>query len=452
MVAGVRRELPAMVKLALPVVAAELGWVAMSLVDTIMVGRVSSVALGAVSIGGTLFYTLATFAAGLMLGLDTLVAQAYGAGDVRDCHRSLMNAVYLYLPLAPVIMFAVWWVGPGLAAFGVNREVARQANEYLRAVAWGSLPLLLYFAFRRYLQAMNLVKPVMFALISANLVHLLANWIFIYGNWGAPALGAMGAGWATCYSRVYMAGCLIAYTAWHERKYRTGWMDVSLRPDWGRMRSLLRLGLPAGFQISLEVGVFAAATALVGRLAPVTLAAHQIVLNCATITYMVPLAIGSAAAVRVGQAVGRGDKESARFAGWTAILLGAAFMSLMGLLFLVVPRGILRVFTEDAGVIEQGVALLFVAAVFQLFDGVQTVSTGALRGLGDTDTPMICNLVGYWLVGLPVGYWLCFTRGVGAVGLWVGLCFALILIGAALLTVWTQKSALRPVLASTGGR
>jgi MATE family multidrug resistance protein len=438
---GVMAELPAMLRLALPVVAAELGWVAMSLVDTIMVGRVSAVAVGAVSIGGMLFYTVATFTAGLMLGLDTVVSQAYGAGDLRSCHRSLLNALYLYLPLPPLIMLLVWWAGPLLVAFGVDAEVARQANSYLRAVAWGSMPLLLYFAFRRYLQAMNLVKPVMFALISANAVHLLANWIFIYGNWGAPALGATGAGWATCFSRVYMAACLVVYTVWHERRNRTGWHDISLRPDWARMQGLLRLGLPAGFQISLEVGVFAAATALIGRLAPVTLAAHQIALNCATVTYMVPLAIGSAAAVRVGQAIGRRNPEGARFAGWTAILLGALFMAVMGALFLLIPRVILRGFTANERVIDAGVALLFVAAVFQLFDGVQTVSTGALRGLGDTHTPMLCNLAGYWVIGLPIGYWLCFEKGLGAQGLWIGLCFALILIAGTLLTVWAKKSA-----------
>jgi len=430
-----------MLRLALPVVAAELGWVAMGLVDTVMVGRVSPVAVGAVSIGGTLFATVALFAAGLMLGLDTLVSQAYGAGRIEDCHRSLLSALYLYLPLPPIIIVLVLWAGPGLAGFGVDAEVARQANQYLKAVAWGSFPLLLYFAFRRYLQSMNLVQPVMFALISANVVHILANWIFIYGNWGAPALGATGAGWATCFSRVYMAACVIAYTIWHERRYRTGWNSISLKPDWPRMRRLLRLGLPAGIQISLEVGVFAAATALAGRLSPVTLAAYTIALNCATLTYMVPLGIGSAAAVRVGQAIGRHDKESARISGWTAILLGAAFMALMGLVFIAIPRPILRAFTNDPRVIEAGIALLFVIASFQLFDGIQTVATGSLRGLGDTHTPMLCNLVGYWIVGLPISYWICFMKNGGAAGLLTGLSFALFLIAAALLTVWTRKSA-----------
>ncbi|MDQ6677830.1 MAG: MATE family efflux transporter [Acidobacteriota bacterium] len=440
MLDALRRELPPTLRLAGPVVAAELGWMAMGLVDTMMVGRVSATAIGAVSIGGMLFYTVAVFAAGLMLGLDTLVSQSFGAGDLPDCHRSLLNAVYLYLPLAPLIMLLVWRAGPFLAAFGVEPQVAREANSYLRAVAWGSLPLLLYFALRRYLQGMHLVRPVMFALISANLVHIAANWVLIYGNWGIPALGATGAGWATCFSRVYMTACLLLYTVWHERRFRTGWRDISLRPDWRRMSRLLRLGIPAGFQISLEVGVFAAATALAGRLTPATLAAHQIALNCASFTYMVPLGIGSAAAVRVGNAIGRRNPTGARRAGWTAILLAVPFMASMGLLFWAVPRAILRIFTTDAQVIEAGVMLLFIAALFQLFDGVQTVSIGALRGLGDTHTPMLCNLIGYWGVGLPLGYWLCFSRNWGAPGLWAGLCVALIGISAALLNAWVRKS------------
>ena len=440
MLLSIRRELPAMLSLAVPVVAAELGWAAMGFVDTLMVGRVSPVALGAVSIGTTLFGTIALFAAGLLLGLDTLVSQAYGAGDIRDCHRSLLNALYLCVPLPPLIILLVLWAGPGLVRFGVNPEVAREANRYLNGVAWGMLPLLVYFAFRPYLQSTNQIKPVTFALISANVVHILANWILIFGHWGSPALGAAGAGWATCFSRTYMAGCLVGYTVWHERKYRTGWNEISWRPDWRRIRRLFQLGLPAGFQISLEVGVFAAATTLIGRLAPTALAAHQIALNCASMTFMVPLGIGMAAAVRVGHAIGRGDPEGARSAGWTAIALAAAFMTAMAILFFAIPTRIVKLFTADVQVVHAGVTLLLIAAIFQLFDGLQTVSTGALRGLGDTHSPMLANLVGYWAIGLPLGYWLCFYKNQGALGLWIGLCLSLILIGGTLLTVWNKKS------------
>lgn len=412
----------------------------MGLVDTIMVGRVSPVAIGAVNIGGTIFATVALFAGGILLGLDTLVSQSFGGDDLRDCHRSLLNALYLCVPLAPAVMVVSLWIGPGLAAFGVNAEVAAKANEYLNAVTWGALPLLVYFAMRRYLQAMHLVKPVMFALVSANLVHILANWILIFGHWGSPALGSTGAGWATCFSRSYMAAYLVVYALWHERQHNTGWREMSLMPDFARMRRLLSLGIPAGTQIALEIGVFSVVGALAGRLRPAELAAHQIAMNCATVTFMVPFGIGSAAAVRVGNAIGRGRLQDARAVGWAAIFVGGVFMSVMSLILVAVPRPILRIFTSDPTVIEAGVSLLVVAGIFQLFDGIQAVATGSLRGLGDTNTPLICSLVGYWLVGLPLGYWLCFSEKQRVEGLWLGLCAALMIVASALLITWSRQT------------
>lgn len=427
-----------MLRLAIPVVLAELGWMAMGLVDTIMVGRVGPVAVGAVSIGGTLFYTVAIFGAGLMLGLDTVVSQAFGAGRIKDCHRALVNAIYMYLPLAPVMMALVWLLGAQLRGFGVQPELLPSIDGYLSAVTWGTLPLLIYFASRRYLQGMGLAKPVTFALVTANIVHIAVNYALIFGHWGAPRLGAAGAGWATCFSRIYMAGCLVAYIFWHDRRHHTGLLQTPMRPDFPLMRKLARLGLPAGCQISLEVGVFAAVTALAGRLSPVVLAAHQVVLNCATVTYMVPLGIGSAAAVRVGHAIGRRNPAGARHAGWTAIFLGAAFMTCAGIVFLIAPEAILRIYTTDRRVIAAGIPLFAIAAAFQLFDGIQTVSSGALRGAGNTHAPMLANLIGYWFIGLPLGYWLCFSRGWGVAGLWLGLCVSLILIGVTLLIVWAR--------------
>jgi MATE family multidrug resistance protein len=436
---ALKLELPPMARLAGPVVLAELGWMTMGVVDTIMVGHVSPAAMGAVSLGGVLFYTVAVIGTGMMLGLDTLVSQSFGAGDVMDCHRSLLNSVYLCVPLSLALMRVVWLFPPFLRSFGIDPVVLHDVIPFLHAIGWSIFPLLLYFAFRRYLQGMNLVKPVMFALLSANLMNLAVDWILVFGKLGAPPMGAEGAGWATCLSRVYMSSVLLAYIFYHERRFRTGWRETPFRPDLVRIRRLIGLGLPAAMQLSVEVGVFAAVTTLIGKLGADALAAHQIAMNAASFTYMVPLGIGAAAAVRVGQALGRGDVAAASRAGWTATLMGGGFMSLAGIVFLVAPGTIVRIYTPDPKVLQLGVTLLAVAAAFQLFDGVQTVITGALRGAGDTRTPMLCHLLGYWALGFPLGYVLCFRLNWGVPGLWAGLCLALIVIGSVLMMVWWKK-------------
>ena len=206
------------------------------------------------------------------------------------------------------------------------------------------------------------------------------------------------------------------------------------------------LGFPAAMQMTLEVGVFAAASALAGRMLPVSLAAHQIALNLAGFTFMVPLGIASAGAVRVGHAVGRGDHAGAARAGWTALALGALFMSVAALVFTLIPRQLISAFTSDTGVLDIGVRLLAVAAVFQLFDGLQGVGTGVLRGLGDTRTPMMWNLGGHWFVGLPLAYVLAFPLGLGVIGLWWGLSAGLIICGVALLIVWRKRISAAPRL------
>ncbi|HVS74563.1 MAG TPA: MATE family efflux transporter, partial [Candidatus Acidoferrales bacterium] len=326
-----------------------------------------------------------------------------------------------------------------LAALGVQPGVATLAVPYAKALAVGLLPLLLYFAVRRCLQAMNLVRPVMFALLSANLVNAAGNWMLVHGKWGAPAMGVVGSGWATAIARLYMAAVLVIYLLWYDRKHRTELLRTPVELDLPRIRRLVALGFPAAVQITLEIAVFALATVLIGRLGAVALASHQIALNVVSLTYMVPLGISSAAAVRVGQAIGRGDIPGAADSGDTAILLGAAFMALAAIVLISVPRWIARAYTPDPVVIRSTVALLAAGAAFQLFDGIQTVVTGALRGTGDTRTPMLYHFSAYWLIGLPLGAYLCFWRGWGALGLWVGLSLALILIGCVLLFVWQRK-------------
>jgi MATE family multidrug resistance protein len=433
-------EIRPMLNLAGPIILAELGWTTMSVVDTMMVGRQtdSAVAIGAVSLGSIIYYMVAIFGTGLMLGLDTLVSHSYGAGDMDEVHRSLVNGVYLALALTPLLMGAVWAAEPVIARLHLQPELVAQAIPYLRTLNWSTLPLLLYFVFRRYLQGINLAKPVMFSLISANAVNLVGNWSLIYGHLGFHAMGTVGSGWSTCIARIYMACVLLVYCVYYELRYKQGLFEASRMPHFPRVRQLLQLGFPAAMQIGFEIGVFAVSTALIGRLGPVPLASHQVALNTVSFTFMVPLGIGSAAAVRVGQALGRKDPHAASRAGWTAMALGAAFMSCAALIFWFAPSYIVRIYTPDPAVISVASGLLFVGAFFQLFDGLQVVATGALRGAGDTRTPMICHFIFYWAVGLPLGAYLCFRAGWGAKGLWVGLCVALILIGITLLYIWRK--------------
>ncbi len=447
-----RDEFKPMITLALPVVLAELGWMTMGIVDTLMVGRLSPEAIGAVGIGSSVFMGVVIFAFGLLLGLDTLVSQAFGGNRLEECHRWLIHGTVLAVLLSVPFTAILWLISGTLDRWGIHPAVLELTRQYFDVVSWSVLPLLLYCAFRRYLQGMGIVRPVMVALVMANLANVVFNWVLIFGKFGAPAMGVAGAAWATVGSRVAMAGYLLAVIIHRERRRRPGLFETPLAIELAWMRRLLALGAPAAAQVTLEVGVFAAATALAGRLAPTALAAHQIAVNIAAFTFMVPLGISSAGAVRVGHAVGRLDPDGAARSGWTALTLGVGFMSCAAAVFLLVPRLLIGSFTSDSQVIAIGVSLLMIAAVFQMFDGLQGVATGVLRGLGDTRTPMLWNLAGHWFIGLPLGYTLCFIAGVGVTGLWWGLSAGLIICGVALLAVWSKRLHELEGLRTTGGK
>jgi len=431
-----------MLKLALPLILAELAWMSMGIVDTIMVGHLpnSAEAIGGASLAGILFSVAGIFGIGLLMGMDTLVSQSFGAGNQDDCNRTLWNMVYLTLPLAPVLMGLVELSLHLLHDFGINRGVEGVAEPYMQMLLWSMLPLLLYSGFRRYLQAVDDVKPVPFVLITANVINAAGNWMLIYGKLGMPAMGTRGSALSTVLARIYMAAAMFYFVVRHDRRTRGGLWRVSKRIEPERIWRLLRIGFPAAGQIAFEIGVFSFATAIVAKLDARSLAAHQIALSAVSFSYMVPLGISSAAAVRVGQALGRGDQAGARREGWTAVRLALMFMSSTAILFLAIPRLIARMFSPDPAVIASSTALLAIGAAFQLFDGAQVVTTGALRGMGDSHTAAIVNLIAYWFIGLPAGWYLCFDRGWGARGVWAGLCIGLVLIGSILLWTWQHKT------------
>ena len=433
-------ELRSLLALAIPVVLSELGWMTMTIVDLVMVGRLGPDAIAAVGLGNAIYYAPSLFGIGLLLGLDTVVSQSWGARRYDDCHRWLAQGMYIAAGFTPLLMLLMLGAERVFTGHGVDPTVALLTRPYVSILNWSTFPLVVYGGFRRYLQGVGRVRPVAFALITANLVNLAGNWIFIYGHFGMPAMGVRGSALSTCGARIYMAAVLV-YAAWaHESKRGHSLFAHWPVPDWNRIRALLHLGLPAASQVVLEIAAFGAATVMASHLTPIALATHEIVLSCAAYTYMVPLGISAAAAVAVGHAIGAGNPARARRAGSLAIGLGVAFMGCMAILLVTIPRPIIGIWTHDARVLALGAHILAIVAGFQIFDGTQSVSTGALRGLGETRFPMLMNLAGYWVFGLPLGAVLCFVFGWGLAGLWTGLTVSLISIALLLCTRWLRDS------------
>jgi MATE family multidrug resistance protein len=446
MLQSIRCEISPMLKLAWPLILAEVGWMSMGVVDTVMVGHLPrpAMTISAAALGQVLYNTLAFGVGGVLLGLDTYISQAHGAGEWDDANRWLLHGVVLATGLSALLMGAVW-LGPfAMERLPVDREVMAQAVGFLRALNWGTLPLFLYMTLRRYLQAFNHVRPIAAALVSANALNAGLDWLLLYGHrWGRlaiPAYGVVGAAVSTALARLYLAAFVGAAVWWLDRRHKYGLRAADRTLDWSRLRRLVRLGGPVGGQIFVEISIFAGVTALIGIMGPIPLAGHEIALNCVATTFMVPFAISAAATVRVGQAVGRGSPSDAAAAGWTAIGFGSAFMLAMSVVLVTIPGRIAGGFTRDPVVIAAAVPLLLVGAAFQFFDGVQITATGALRGVGNTHAGLYVQLVGYWVVGLPVGWWLGFGRKMGAVGLWIGLCAGLMIAGVALISVWWRTT------------
>ena len=436
----IRGEMPALLRLAVPIVLGELGWMTMNFVDLAMIGRVGATALAAVSVGTALFIVFAIACEGIMLGGDALFSQAFGAGRIDECYQILWAAAQLAMPLGLLGAALVVLSSRLLLRFGIDSEIVRQTIPFLYALACGLPAQIVFVALRVFLQGTHRVRVVSFAMISANLVNLVGNYALIYGHWGLPALGATGSGISTTLARFYMLFVLLVYVAWRNRRehWRLGRHAGQLHLS--RITTILRRGGPAAVQILLEVGVFAASTLVAGKLGAIAVSGHQIALMMASMTFMVPLGIAQATSVRVGNAIGRRDADAARISGWSGVGLSAAFMSCSAIVLWTMPWPIAHIFTDDPVVARVGVSLLAIAAVFQFFDGVQVTAIGALRGSGNTRIAMLTDFAGFWLLGLPLGTWLCFGRGWGVRGLWWGLSAGLITIGCLLALAWSRRA------------
>jgi MATE family multidrug resistance protein len=427
--------------LALPSVISEVASHGMGLVDTVMVGRLGARPLAAVALGNSLFFPLFLLGLGVLMALDTLIAQAHGAGQEEEAGALLGQGLWLSLALSLPLCLGFSQVHPLLLALGQDPEIARPASAYLGALAWGVPPFLAFTCFRSFFYGLGDTRRVMIVTLLANGVNALANYCLLYGKLGFPTLGVAGLGYATAFSRLFMLLCLVAFA--REPRFEVCRPRLG-SPDLTKLRSILSLGIPIGALIFFEVGGFSAAALLAGWLGELPLAAHQVVLTLASSTFMVPLGLSIAAAIAVGQEVGRGDPEAARHLGKISLGLAGAFMTCSALAFMISPIPLVRCITDVPAVVAMAVSVLPIVAFFQIFDGMQCVSSGCLRGSGDTRTPMICNLLSFWAVGLPLGYQLAFHLGWGLQGLWLGLATTLTLTGSLLTWIFLRKTCQRP--------
>ncbi len=426
-----RDELRALLTLAVPVVVVQVGMMMMGVVDTIMVGHLNAEALASVALGNLYFFGVAIFGMGALMALDPIVAQAVGARDEPAIARGLQRGLLISLLLAVPAMLLMLPVRPVLVWLRQPAEVIPLAETYVWLVLPGVLPFLAFGVLRQTLQAMGRMRPIVLTIVAANLLNVLLNWILIFGHLGAPPLGVAGSAWATTISRWAMV-LLLAGLGWPMLRRHLS----SFRPEVLHLKPLgrmLRLGAPIGVQLQFEYTAFGLTGVLIGMLGVDQMAGHQVALNLASLTYMVPLGVSAAAAVLVGQSVGRDDPQAARRSARTALIVGAGFMLVTGTMFLTMPRLFAGLYTNSAAVLLVASSLLPLAGLFQVFDGIQVVTSGILRGLGDTRSPMIINLIGFWGVGIPAGLLLGFTAGMGAQGLWWGLVLGLAAVAVILL-------------------
>lgn len=413
-----REEARALASLAAPVVVTQVGLVLMGVAETLLVGPLGKHALGGVALGSALSFFLLVLGLGTLTAVDTLVAQAFGAGERERCGSYLWQGTWIALAIAVPITAWLLRFEPALRLLRQEETVVREAVRYLAGAAWSSAPMLVFTAHRGFLNGLGRTRPFMVVAIAANAVYALAAWALIYGRLGAPALGVLGAGWAMTIARTFMmlatAGIVFLgpYAVFGVRPRR---------PDPRPIARMLWIGVPAGLTFAAEVGVFNAVLVLMGWLGPAALAAHQIALSLASLTFMVPLGVSVAASVRVGQALGRRAFESARIAAIVAYGLGVGFMALAAAAFAIAAVPLARLYTRDEAVIPIAAALIRVAALFQVSDGAQTIGGGCLRGAADTRVAFVVNIVGHWAFGLPLGCWLAFRAGAGPRGLWLGL-------------------------------
>lgn len=432
-------EIKAVLHLAIPLAGAQLSQSATGFVDTVMMGLLGSETIAAGGLGATSFISLLLMSSAVVAAVSPLAAEAHGAGNAQRVGRVARQGLWLAVVLSIPLTWVLWNAALFLGALGQAPETIALSETYLRAIAWGLLPGLGFAVLRSFVSALSDARPIIVIMIGGTLINIVTNYGLMFGIGILPQLGLAGLGWASTFSLWCMFLALTGYILNQPQLRSYGVFRYLHQFDGQVFGELIKIGMPMGVLAAVEVGLFTVTTFLMGQLGTVALAAHQIAIQTAAITFTVPTGIGLATTVQVGQLVGQGDFKRAKRAGFIGIALGCLFMGSMAILFWLMPGRIVALYLDihdplNAEVVALAKSLLLIAAMFQLADGIQVTATGALRGLQDTQIPMLIGLVTYWGVGLTSGYLLGLTLGFGGVGLWWGLALGLAV--AAILLTW----------------
>ena len=434
------KEIKSTIYLSVPLVIGQLGHMAMSVVDTVMVGNIGTVSLAAASVANSFFTLIMVIGYGISLGITPITASYYGAHKFKKCGVVLRYGLLVNMIVGIVLCVVSIFLAELICKFNQPKEIVQPAIIYMKILGFSMLPIMLFQTYRQFAEGLSIIKPAMVITILANIINVAANWMFIYGNLGMPALGLTGAGIATFSSRLFMAVFMVYFVvnSTSMKKYDPFLKFQFLKFQFLKfqflkfqsfnltmIKRLLNIGIPAGFQYFFEVSAFAGSVIIVGWLGTNSLAAHQIALNIASITYMVSLGISSAATVRVANAAGNTDGYKIRIAGFSAVILGIFIMACFSVFFIVFRYTLPSLYILEINIINLAASLLVIVALFQISDGIQTIGLGILRGLTDVKIPTLITFLAYWVIGLPVGYILGFNFQFGAVGVWCGLLLGL---------------------------
>jgi MATE family multidrug resistance protein len=441
-------ELRSLLRLSGPLVLALLVSQTMSIVDAAMVGRLGAASLAGVGVGNGLYFAITIFGLGLVGGMDTLVSQAVGAGETNEARRILRVCLHLAWGIGLLLTVALGLSGAILELAGVAPAVAAEARRFLLGRLLNVIPFCLFFALRSYLQALGVTRPIVLASIVANVLNIGGNFLLIFGDGtlrriglppiGLPALGVFGCGLSSSFAMMASTLFLWLVVRVGDRRRPAAAPSPSQESELSLIRRVLRLGGPSGLQMVAEAGAFATAGLFAGRMGATPAAAHHIALSLASLSFMLGLGVSTATAVRVGRHIGAGQTPLARRAGLCGVGLSVSAMAVAGVLFLLFSHELARAFTDDVKVLPLAAQLITVAALFQLSDGTQVAASGALRGVGDTKTPLYANLFGYYVLGLPLAAWFGFSLGLGPKGVWWGLSA-----GLGVVAIWLLLRFLR---------